>query len=323
MDRKYIGAFIRARRKEKRLTQKQLGELIGVSDRAVSRWENGIGLPDVEILLPLSKSLGVTVDELLTGEECKAAPIARSGHKSRYEASKALSTVKVLAMCLAGVLTVILSIFYADKSHVKYTDGFFSLVEKNGEYYPYFNLSEKTVNNIRIDTSSISPHETSTAYELYGKQWGFAPGTCVRQFASFSDMTRNTGIIMDPVTSGFSESRCMVYVDDYQETAKTLNVVTGDRSNGRNVPVFARFTYITSHSGDLFLLSDDILTGVNKPSVRRLKCTNGDLYYIITSKDQDQIMAYYYSGRNGYICTFNFDTSDVNKVNKYISSIYT
>ena len=69
MNRECVGSFIRAKRKEKGLTQKQLGDMIGLSDRAVSRWENGIGLPDVEILVPLSEALGVTVDELLAGEE--------------------------------------------------------------------------------------------------------------------------------------------------------------------------------------------------------------------------------------------------------------
>lgn len=44
MDRKSVGAFIRAMRKEKGYTQKQLGDMISLSDRAVSRWENGVSL---------------------------------------------------------------------------------------------------------------------------------------------------------------------------------------------------------------------------------------------------------------------------------------
>ena len=47
MNRECVGSFIRAKRKEKGLTQKQLGDMIGLSDRAVSRWENGESFPDV------------------------------------------------------------------------------------------------------------------------------------------------------------------------------------------------------------------------------------------------------------------------------------
>lgn len=69
MDAKKIGGFISKLRKEKGLTQAALAEKLSLSNRAVSKWENGDGLPDISVLPELSKELGVTVDELLSGEK--------------------------------------------------------------------------------------------------------------------------------------------------------------------------------------------------------------------------------------------------------------
>lgn len=63
-----IGNFICELRKNKGLSQTELGNKLNVTNKAVSRWETGRGLPDSSLLLPLAKELGVTVDEILRGE---------------------------------------------------------------------------------------------------------------------------------------------------------------------------------------------------------------------------------------------------------------
>ena len=62
------GAAIRRLREERGLTQAQLAEMISVSDKAVSKWETGKGLPDLTLLDPLAKALGVSLMELMSGE---------------------------------------------------------------------------------------------------------------------------------------------------------------------------------------------------------------------------------------------------------------
>lgn len=69
MDTKTTGAFISARRKELSLNQKQLAEKLGVTDKAVSKWETGRSAPDIALLEPLAKELGVSVVEILQGEK--------------------------------------------------------------------------------------------------------------------------------------------------------------------------------------------------------------------------------------------------------------
>jgi len=68
IDQKKIGAFIRTLRKEKNMTQQELADNLGVSDKAVSKWENGRGLPDYSLLSPLCELLEVTPSELIKGE---------------------------------------------------------------------------------------------------------------------------------------------------------------------------------------------------------------------------------------------------------------
>ncbi|MEZ3421030.1 MAG: helix-turn-helix domain-containing protein [Eubacterium sp.] len=69
MDSKKTGSLIAALRKEKNCTQAQLAEMLNVSNRTVSKWENGDGFPDITTLPAIAKVLGVTVDELLAGEK--------------------------------------------------------------------------------------------------------------------------------------------------------------------------------------------------------------------------------------------------------------
>lgn len=68
MDQIKIGRFIAERRKRKNMTQMQLAEKLGVTDRAISKWERGKGMPDSAIMLDLCNELEINVNELLSGE---------------------------------------------------------------------------------------------------------------------------------------------------------------------------------------------------------------------------------------------------------------
>ncbi|MBQ9937985.1 MAG: helix-turn-helix transcriptional regulator, partial [Oscillospiraceae bacterium] len=68
MDQIKVGKFIAQLRKEKGITQEELGRRIGVTNKTVSRWENGNYMPDIEMLQLLSEQFGVTIEELIAGE---------------------------------------------------------------------------------------------------------------------------------------------------------------------------------------------------------------------------------------------------------------
>lgn len=69
MDQEKIGKFISILRKEKKLTQKELATLLGVSDKSVSKWERGICLPDVSLFKTICEVLNITLNEFFAGEK--------------------------------------------------------------------------------------------------------------------------------------------------------------------------------------------------------------------------------------------------------------
>lgn len=69
MNQEKIGKYISKKRKEKKLTQEELAEKLGVSDRAVSNWENGKNMPDLALFKPLCKELEITINDLMSGED--------------------------------------------------------------------------------------------------------------------------------------------------------------------------------------------------------------------------------------------------------------
>lgn len=90
MDARNTGALIAARRKALGMTQKQLAERLLVSDKAVSKWENGASYPEVTLLPPLAQILGITVDELLAGavrEENQANDAAEADDAPKEQAA--------------------------------------------------------------------------------------------------------------------------------------------------------------------------------------------------------------------------------------------
>ena len=82
MDQAKTGRFIAARRKELGLTQRQLAEKLSISDKTVSKWECGGGLPEVGLMLPLCGELGVSVNELLAGRR-----VEETEYKEQAEAN--------------------------------------------------------------------------------------------------------------------------------------------------------------------------------------------------------------------------------------------
>lgn len=113
MDQEKIGKFIAALRKEKELTQEQLAERLGVSNRSVSRWENGKNMPDLSLLPLLGEELGVSITELLNGEKQKGEDkavenvrkiIAMSNEEKKRKAQKVNTYFLLGLFCIVVVI---------------------------------------------------------------------------------------------------------------------------------------------------------------------------------------------------------------------------
>ena len=88
MDQIKIGKFIAERRKNKNLTQFQLAEKLNITDRAVSKWENGKSMPDSSIMLDLCKALEISVNELLSGEMISMKDYDKKAEENLYNLNR-------------------------------------------------------------------------------------------------------------------------------------------------------------------------------------------------------------------------------------------
>lgn len=115
MNQEKIGRFIAELRKEKELTQIDLANKLGITDRAISKWENGRGMPDLSLIKPLSDELGITVNELLSGER-----LDKKDYQEKLEeniintidyTNKKMNKTKKIFMITLLVILIIIAMF--------------------------------------------------------------------------------------------------------------------------------------------------------------------------------------------------------------------
>jgi len=115
MNQEKIGKFILELRKEKNMTQKELSEKIGVTDRAISKWENGRGMPDLSLLIPLCDALEISINELLSGKKLDKRDYQEKLEENiintiDYTNKKIRKTRKVFLIIVLVILISIISI---------------------------------------------------------------------------------------------------------------------------------------------------------------------------------------------------------------------
>ena len=115
MDQVKIGKFIAECRKNKNLTQAELAEKLNITDRAISKWETGKGMPDSSIMLELCNELGITVNEVLSGEMIDMKNYNESVEKNllemvkqKEEADKRLLLMEIVIGVLSCLILFIL-----------------------------------------------------------------------------------------------------------------------------------------------------------------------------------------------------------------------
>lgn len=109
MDQKITGKFIAELRRERGLTQKELADKLLLSDKTVSKWEQGRGFPDVSLLLPLCEILEVTVNELLSGKRLQADEYQKNAEKNmvRLMQDKKEFKLKIFLEVMVLLLTLV------------------------------------------------------------------------------------------------------------------------------------------------------------------------------------------------------------------------
>ena len=110
MNQEKIGKFIAACRKENGYTQASLAEKLGITDRAVSKWETGKSLPDASIMLELCELLKINVNELLTGEHIIMDNYKDAAEKNLVEMkAKEEKAMKILLFVTVSAILLLVS----------------------------------------------------------------------------------------------------------------------------------------------------------------------------------------------------------------------
>ncbi len=142
MTAKDCGRFIADLRKEKNLTQKQLADILNVSDKAISRWETGKGFPDVTSLVAISDFFGISVNELLAGKKAEKEAFSEIADDNVIAAientEKQVKKKKIQTIICVAVLSLIL-LPPAIPTFIYFIDVFISTLK---EYLSFENLSE-------------------------------------------------------------------------------------------------------------------------------------------------------------------------------------
>ncbi len=112
MDQIKIGKFISKMRREKNLTQMQLADKLGITDRAVSKWETGRSLPDASVMLDLCGLLGITVNDLLNGEVVSMANYNEKMEKNLIDMVRQKEEADKRLLKMEIVIGVVSSVFF-------------------------------------------------------------------------------------------------------------------------------------------------------------------------------------------------------------------
>lgn len=126
MDQITTGKFIAERRKARGLTQRELADLLNISDKTVSKWERGGGLPEVSLMLPLCKELDISVNELLSGKKLSDSEYKQNAEdnilsliqeeRAKTKFQTIIAVIVVVATFFAGFTLIMLSGFLEMKT---------------------------------------------------------------------------------------------------------------------------------------------------------------------------------------------------------------
>ncbi|MCD8326563.1 MAG: helix-turn-helix domain-containing protein [Lachnospiraceae bacterium] len=121
MDQIKIGRFIANERKEHGYTQRQLAELLDISDKTISKWETGNGFPEISLLLPLCNELDINVNELLSGGRLSEADYKQKAEENMVNMMKEkeanrknyrlINIVEGMSAVVFGVLMIVISVY--------------------------------------------------------------------------------------------------------------------------------------------------------------------------------------------------------------------
>ena len=188
MNQEKIGKFIAKCRKDKNLTQGELADKLNISNKAISKWETGRGMPDASIMLELCSYLGITVNELLSGEKLEEGEykekaneniinIAKESEKNKKVKNKIIIVLTIII--IFSILLLITNIIYRNfEITLEYDNRLIKCETNNGDiicsfngislvtlYSEYINIDDETI--IFINGKMLLQNKIKSHYESW------------------------------------------------------------------------------------------------------------------------------------------------------------
>ena len=231
MDLVKIGTYIASKRKALGLTQKQVAEHLGMSDKSVSKWERGICLPDVSVYLELCEILGITINEFLAGEDIPREDLPAksednliqvtqdSQHRQR-KLKRVIATLVALTLLVGGCLGVVLY------GHFSQPQNYIQALDQNSPEVTTAELLSQNDGAMLFRFHAKKPYHQLTVYQYEYRSGELVAKTAVADFFYADQTAWSDGMLAFILDFDASRVRLVVANDGTTHT-KELPILEG------------------------------------------------------------------------------------------------
>jgi len=209
MNNEKIGNFIKILRKEKNLTQKQLADQLNITDRAISRWERGVGCPDISLLEDLAKILDITVLELLKGERLEEKTNLTNNdliESIHFGKENIITILKLITNYLTIFIITLLSLYILITNYKS-----IHLLHLNNNYTNYLDERQNEITTPPTRSLETLEKELVTKIELISNNQG------IYQEKDYITITTHINLLKDQLSSQKNHEYLQKKEYNYQE----------------------------------------------------------------------------------------------------------
>lgn len=303
MDLIKTGKIISEARKNKNMTQKQLASKLHISDKAISKWERGLGYPDISFLIPLSQILDISLYELLSGEKGEVEEILKNTiHYSNKEIQRKKKQMKKKSFTLIFIIIIfVLLLGYKLVNFIIYTPTFIN----DGDY-------KKIANGFQIKDSI-----TIENIKLNGSEYIEFDNMKFKNIFEGYETNNQDGFLSYVLTDDNNETK---YFFSIGRTDTYLNIVLDEIKQLTESNRLKKLEFFKGIDNDLELFSYIYLTQDYKPKITyRIKNLKKNYYEKMSSYivlPQIQYITEIKGDLEGYIFNIYNDMFEVNIKNK-------
>lgn len=249
MNQEKIGKFIQECRNKKELTQEELAKKIGVTNKAISRWENGHGLPDLSLLKPLCNELDIDINDLLNGQKIEEKnrseqleenidkiinQATEQEKKERKKSLKTISTISIIFIIVISILAIIINNYEKEQQ---------SIILENSNPSVIYEYNQKLLNISNYMNSISIPSDNFYWWEL--KDLNLEDKTYEKTLNNLLSNIRMCYIGFTDNGTYYTESNPLYkYLEKEKITQEELNILTDKAADYYCLSYFSTYELI-------------------------------------------------------------------------------